>query len=83
MQVFLVWGKRPKNLVKQVVLANRREFLRAIGKHLRDYAREVLYGVNLGRINLARTIEGVETMIWVSKLQFVCTQIGEDSLHNP
>ena len=83
MQVFLVWRKRPEDLVEQVVLANGREFLWAVGKDLRDHAREVLYGVNLGRIDLARTIEGVETMIWISKLQFVCAQIGKDSLHNP
>ena len=83
MQVFLVWGKRPENLVKQVVLANGREFLRAVGKHLRDHAREVLYGVNLGRIDLARTVEGIKAMIRVSKVEVVCAQIGEDGLHNP
>ena len=83
MQVFLVWRKRPENLVEQVVLANGRELLWAIGKDLRDHAREVLYGVNLGRIDFARTVESVKAMIRVSKVEFVCAQIGEDGLHNP
>ena len=77
-----MWGERPEDLVEQVVLSDGRELLRAVGEHLRDDTGDVLDGVDLGRLDLARAVEGVEAVIRVGEVELVGAEVGVDGVHD-
>ena len=81
-EMLLMWGERPEDLVEQVVLSDGRELLRAVGEHLRDDTGDVLDGVDLGRLHLARAVEGVETVVRVREVELVVVEVGVDGVHD-
>ena len=75
-------GKRPEDLVEQVVLTDWGKLPGAVREHLRDDARDVLDGVDLGRLDLSRAVEGVEAVVGIREFELVGAEVGVDRVHN-